>query len=270
MIVIEQGDGRLLLVRQRDHATTSAQIARAWDAPNAFTPQSWQAIVDATARHDDGWQLLEDEPPLDPKGKPYGFKRMPTESHLQVWRESVDLIEPDKPLVSLLIAQHARWLYTHFSRESTPHELQITQRFIDQMTMLIAGHLQHLMGQPNEHRKAVTAQNLQLARRLVAYFDYLSLWLLGAMGDSSFHEPVAFAERQEIITARMDKNDSSVIRLQPWPFSQKCVQLHTDVRELEQDQFDTSFELAAEMKATPVRALQWTLKPMQPSHERNA
>ena len=267
MIVIEQKDGGLLLVRQRDHAATSGQIAHAWDAPNVFPPPSWKAVIDATARHDDGWRMLEDEPPLDARGTPYDFKRLPTEIHLQVWRKSVELIEPDKPLVSLLIAQHARWLYTHFSRETTQHELQISQRFIDQMTLLIAAHLQHLMTQPEEHRRAVAPENLQIARRLLSFFDFLSLWLIGAMGDAGFSEPVAFAGRQDIITLKRDARDSSLIHVQPWPFMQKSVRLEAVVRELEQKQFENSFELAAEMKATPARVLQWTLRPAASSHD---
>ena len=64
MIVVDEPDGSLLLVRQPHHAAMSAQIAAAWRRPAALSPGVWQRLLEAVRVHDDGWGPFDDPVPL--------------------------------------------------------------------------------------------------------------------------------------------------------------------------------------------------------------
>ncbi len=179
MIVVDQPDGSLLLVRQRDHAAASGLIAQAWRRPTLVASQTWDRQIEAVRRHDDGWSAAEQSPLLDPDGRPFDFKSIPTPQHVALWRRSIELAAQDDPYVALLIAQHARWLYTTVGQDRIEDQ-RTAQRFADETAARIDGFIEQLSTGSQAERAAVSPRGLGTARVLVAFFDALSLALVGA------------------------------------------------------------------------------------------
>lgn len=260
MIVLEHANG-WRIVTQQDHARLSGEVASAWDAPDFLPPVSKQRLIEAAIRHDDGWQELDRYPPLDSSGVPFNFRTVPTGKHVAVWRRGLAQIEAEKPFVALLIAQHARWLYTHFSHEGSPEELRQAQAFIDEMTQLMARRLETLLAHDSVHRVAVEPAHLLACRRLLGFYDFLSLRLLGAMGRSQFDEPVAFAERAQRIGLSEDAGDKHAIRVYPWPFKAERIELTCPSTVLTRRSFAGSAEAARAIETGRKETLAWTLLP---------
>ncbi len=213
MIVNEQPDGSLRIVRQPDHAVTCAHMARAWRRPQAFDADLWTAFCWTVEHHDDGWIDELIDPPID-------FKEMPTVRHTEIWRRSIDLARAHSPFAGVLIALYARHLYTSFRNEQLD-DAQLSQQFIDELTSALAGEMPDTGVEPT---------TLQAALRLLGFFDALSLALLDGIPWFDRYEGLAFGD--VAATLRVDR-DGERVRINPWPFTAEHIELTTRSRPID-------------------------------------
>jgi len=257
LIVIEESDGPLLLVRQPDHAAACARIAMAWRRPQMISAEMWSRLIAGVRRHDDGWITAEQQPMLDKAGHPFDFKSIPMAMHVVVWRRSIDHIAND-PYAALLIAQHARWLYTHFSSANVIEQQRIAQVFCDELTGRIDGYLDQLTSGSPRERTAVEPHALEAARALLSFFDALSLVLIGSLPHFTESEVLAFADATTSLTIEVCKDS---VRIHPWPFEANTWRLKTTATRLPHCTFEDSKDLARHMALHAPIQLEWTLQP---------
>ena len=259
MIVINDSDS-WLLVRQTDHAAMSARIARDWCRPNAFEPAIWDRFLAAVRRHDDGWINTERSPSLDPDGRPHDFKSIHTTEHVAVWRRSVDLAAEDDPYVALLVALHARWLYTHVD-QGTVEEERIAQAFVDQITIRIDEFIGRLSVGSADLCDAVRPPNLAAAQSLLGFFDAFSLALIGGIDRFAATENLPFADRSSRLSISFDHGElhGAAVRLDPWPLKVDRLEVSTRADALPRAPFQDSAQLIAAIRQTSPIELSWTL-----------
>ena len=256
MIVIEESDGSLLLVRQPDHAIACARIARAWHRPKMLAGEMWSRLIAAVRRHDDGWIVAEKRLMLDEASRPFDFKSIPTATHAAVWRRSVDLGEGD-PYVALLIAQHARWLYTTFAKGKIDQQ-RIAQELCTDLVMRIDGLLEQLSAGSPREQAAVEPHALEASRALLSFFDALSLVLIGSLPPISKSESVAYADQNTSLTIELR---NGTVHVHPWPFEADQWRLETTAMRLTQSAFADSEDLARHIAVNAPTQLAWTLQP---------
>ena len=258
MLVVEEPTGVLVLIRQTDHAVTCAQLAQAWRPPAAVPASLWQVLLDTMSRHDDGWCETERRPLLDDDGRPVDFKAMPAEQHVAIWRRSVAAAQRDDPFAALLVALHARLLYTTIAPPE-PDDLPCAQALIDELTGVIDDSIRQLSAGDADRRRAVEPGNLQAAQRLFAFFDALPLALAGAIGWIGQTAPLAFGDRESVL--RLVRDGGSAVRVEPWPFAPAQVTLSAAAYRATPSRFDSSADLAQHLAQSAPTELTWAMIP---------
>lgn len=162
-------EGALICVTQPDHAAVSGYLAAHWGndefaAAGAYAPVDDAArlraeTLFAIAQHDNGWWEWEADPPRSPDdGLPLDLVEAsadPAEGSAR-WRRGIRRFGDGRPYASLLIALHARGLYTpragQAQESGLPHPLygaspppaqsgaarEATERFLGELSALEA------------------------------------------------------------------------------------------------------------------------------------
>lgn len=90
-----------LFVSQVEHARISGELARHWRAE--FSTE----VVEAIAHHDDGWDVWEESPKINPGiGGPFSFLEMPLAEALSIWDNSILVARRFGPLAGYMVAGH--------------------------------------------------------------------------------------------------------------------------------------------------------------------
>lgn len=257
MIVIHEPDNSLLLVRQRDHAASSTAMAEAWCRPEALAVPIWQRFIEAVRHHDDGWIESEKIPSLDEDGRPLDFKAIPTPHHVTVWRRGIDLAGRNDAYAALLIAQHARWLYTHFGKDTIEDQAR-AQKFTDELTTRMDRIIHDLSSGTPCETSAVDPKNLATARTLLSFFDQWSLVLIGALPESESDQILLFNGTSAPLSIERRRDEVSV---EPWPFMHGPWQLTTIATRLQQNTFTDTNALIQKIAVEPQTHLTWSIRP---------
>lgn len=115
MIVRRHGTD-LLLVTQPDHAALSGRLMTAWRAHGFLDRASRARVLEATRRHDLGWETLDAAPTVDlESGEPHAFTNAPLDARRGLWFRAIDTLAPEDPYVAALVAQHALTVYRRFA-----------------------------------------------------------------------------------------------------------------------------------------------------------
>jgi hypothetical protein len=253
MIVVHTGDESLRLITQPGHAYGAGQLAAQWDRPRALPPAIWPRFLEAVARHDDGWCELEQCPALDEQGRPHTFKTLPTHQHIQVWRHGIETLAQEDPYIGLLLALHARWLYTQVARNEEPEAEAAVEQFRDWLDQRVDALVDRLSAGSEDERRAVEPHNLDLARRLLGFFDMLSLVLLGALPINDWPEPLPFGDREQTLRFSIDQTRRGT--LDPWPFVEPRVTARFASYELRQQTFPSGEVLGTFLRRLPGRTI---------------
>ncbi len=263
MIVIDEPSGSLLLVRQPDHAKTCVQLANQWRQPIICDAGMWGRFIAAVGRHDDGWCNVEQMPAVDHTGRPVGFKSIATTKHVMVWQQSIELALGDDKYAALIIALHARWLYTHVSQNSD-EDRRVAQAFVGSVTSQIDGLIEVLSHGNSIPRKAISPRSLAGITRLLGFFDTLSLTLLGAITWFAKSKKLFFGNQQgavEVTRGDGTSEGQDIIYLTPWPLNVEQMVLSTRAVRLPMQRFDDSQVLTECMANQQAIDLCWILRP---------
>jgi hypothetical protein len=116
-MIVRRLDADLLLINQDDHAALAGRIMAAWRADGLPQRPTRSRVLDATARHDVGWQIIDAAPSVDPKtGMPYEFVTAPLEVRQGVWPRALSQLAADDPYIAALVAHHAVTVYRRYAQ----------------------------------------------------------------------------------------------------------------------------------------------------------
>lgn len=258
-MLVGDGPGRTLrLILQPDHAQLAGQFAAHWRRPGAVPAAMWPRVIEAVAQHDLGWREAERVPALDARGRPHSFKSLPTSAHVAIWRAGVSRTLATDRYMGLLVALHARWLYTTFMKPGGRTEACEAQAFVAEMDQRIDAAIDALAAGDRAQRAAVQPAALMTARRLVAGLDGLSLMLCGALPFGATAEPVAFGERAARVTPRASPAGA---RLWPWPFDSDTVAATVTARDVADRAYADADDLRRALEAAEPRTLHFLVTP---------
>lgn len=125
MIIVDEGE-RLAIITQPDHARFAGELLSLWRTDGLPEHPRRHDILFATREHDNGWQEADSAPWIDPKShRPYDFIGYPEPGRLEIWRRGIGRFAAQRPLVALLIAEHAEAIHQPLTES--------WQRFFDQL-----------------------------------------------------------------------------------------------------------------------------------------
>ncbi len=185
---IDLGDGRAcwLLVSQVEHARLSAVLAeRCLDhfGQSSFSPADSgmaatqiesvrRELLQAIARHDDGWTQWETQPGLEPElRRPLSFREVPQSESLVIWEGSIQCAANVGPLAAWVVSGHfAALLETSEKDHDRGASAKWLAKTADQRVAWLA-EWQAL--NPAQH----TTQLAEEALVWLQTFDLMSLWI---------------------------------------------------------------------------------------------
>lgn len=256
MIVLPQHDGGLLLIRQTDHAKASGELARQWRRPGVFPAQTWDLLIDAVAHHDDGWIETENTPVLCPDGSPCDFKKLPEADHVAIWQRSIALAAERDPYIALVVAMHARRLYTEVIPARVETDPGVVIEFLAHLNEQTDDWINALTCGSPAMRSAVRPHNLEKARALLSFMDSVTLGLLGAIDRVTTTHPLAFAHESAPIRLTYE---SGKVTLNPWPFEGRCLTLSMPAVYVARKVFASQDALHEANRQGEKRTLGWTI-----------
>ncbi len=134
-------DGQVWLITQPAHAELAGKMAAHWGNEEFAVPGHFAASADpqrlrrevvlAVAEHDNGWWEWEADPPLSTKdGLPQDLGEVLKNpvAGMERWRLGIPRLAEQHPYASLLIGDHAHWLYAvQFNPDPPPEFTHILQ-----------------------------------------------------------------------------------------------------------------------------------------------
>ena len=92
------------LVAQPDHAALAGDLAERIES--GLFPKLDSDVVQAIARHDEGWAEFDYTAPKFVNGRPASFLEMPPVDFLRAWRGSIQRAEQVAPIAGILVSEH--------------------------------------------------------------------------------------------------------------------------------------------------------------------
>ena len=258
MIVLRGEANTWRLIEQPDHAAMAGRLAEAWARPASIDPAIWPRLIEAIARHDAGWCEAERAPAVDAHGRPHSFKTLPLPAHIAIWRRGVKQLMRRDPYAGLIVALHARWLYTDLMHPTDRDDAARVQALLDELDQQIDLAIGGLQAAGEAERAAVQPRALMTARRLASALDGLSLQLCGALPAGELPGPLAFGERAAPLRLAAQGERMTVT---PWPFAQDAVTLTLPARDIPDVAYDDGAALAAALREATPMTLRYRLAP---------
>ena len=117
MIIVDDAEW-LTVITQPDHARFAAELLSLWRSDGLPEHPRRRDLLFATREHDNGWQEADSAPWIDPvTRRPHDFRSYPQEGRFEIWNRGIHRFADERPLVALLIAEHAEAIHQPLSEE---------------------------------------------------------------------------------------------------------------------------------------------------------
>lgn len=232
-MLVRESDGRLLLIRQDDHAKLCGEMA----ARLVDGPEERGAFVAAARVHDNGWREADAAPLLNPHtARPHTYNDYPDEGYLDVWRRGIARAVALDAHVGLLVSLHGSRFFTGsrapYLREFHDAQCQLQDR-------LLAG-----LGLGGSH-DALPAP-VEEASGWIRFLDGVSLFACGEWGSP---RALDAPDCEHVL----EREEGRVV-VDPWPFDDEFT-LTIDAIELARAPYAEQRELDEDVRVAPTRRL---------------
>jgi Protein of unknown function (DUF3891) len=224
-VIVRQDGGRLVLVRQTDHALLSGWLAAAWGRPPWTPPRPFDESVVAARLHDLPWARFDETLPLRPDGRPLAFHEVARAVSTELYGRGLDAVEAIDPHAGLLSSLHfsgfftSHWGWLHGHRPPSPEggEGDAIGRFV----------ARELARQRRLRERLGIDGDDDADRTLMCAYVWLQLWdrisldicRYGFGGWSADYPPAPLgpAPGAEVVRLHVELEPGGVCRLDPYP-----------------------------------------------------
>lgn len=231
------------LVYQTAHARLAADLLRPLRAD--LRPARWDALLYATALHDNGWQEWEPGDHRTPLGTPRHFRETTMADVVRQSAFALERVQHGSLFAALLVAEHVRSLYGRLGDEA-----------VDAM-------LRSQTPARARWRRALGVTQAEVAAHYPAlrWADTLSLMLCEhALPQDELRVEVGRLPGADAPTFAWRRADGSV-GLDPWPYADGAtVEVSAEAIRLRRLTFATDAALARAMASATPQVVAWTLR----------
>jgi hypothetical protein len=223
-MIRQHGSNPPVFFKNTEHAGLAGQLARHFGNHHFELPPIPQEVfIDLAYHHDDGWQAIDDNPPLNDEGLPFDLQETPTRYLFATINESPAINEKRHPLAGLLDSMHLYGIYT--GRFGLTDPIDWGHYSIDEQRQLRA-----CLNQELERQNRLKAQlagtpcvydhYLMYAYKLLQFLDMLALYFNcrtpGMRGAQIFEHVPCHTDEDVCVT--IHELESGAYRLIPFPF----------------------------------------------------
>jgi len=259
MLFREDPEGPVSLT-QPTHAWVVGQLARAWGNKQFGSFAPWEAVCLGAEQHDIGWLIWEKTPTFNPQtGRPHSFMEVPTQVHVDLWSNAKQLALPFGRYVALLVSLHGTGLYERHQSWQKSSERTRVQNFLNQEHVFQQELITDLSADPY-YAPYTTPETIASNQRMIAVWDQLSLALCGGIEDKQQVPDVPIVAGKTTLTLTSVADNTSQVRVDPWPFQRPTVTLVYEGRRLQQT-FTDEAAMQQALEHAPWMTLTTTLRP---------
>ena len=248
MLHREDAEG-LIVISQPAHAWISGQLARHWGRGEFHKPS--EEVCLAAEQHDIGFLAWEQNPTLNPvTGLPHTFLELPTQAHLEIWKQGIRQMLRFGRYPALLVSLHFTGLAKRSEAEDGPED---KERFLEEQDELQTTLTTSL---ENDYHYAplLTEEVIRRDRELVSLWDWMSLLLCFGCREEKLPNVPAGNGAAEIKMTPLGEEGRQV-SVQPWPFIPDQLRLVCEGRRLLQTYKEEKAMREALRAAAPVTLL---------------
>lgn len=231
-MIIQGHDTELVLIRQPDHARLAARLMANWQDGGLPANPRRDAILAATAVHDDGWIEEDAAPIVDADGRPIDFITADVAVKQRVWQRVVGALAGEQPYVAALVAQHALTVYT--DHRGKPEWQAFFARMADLRTAILS------------RCDPASAANIDEDYRFVRMGDILSLIFCGGWRQPYDHD------------GRHIERHGGVLTIAPDPFGGQTIEIAIEARRIPRQPYGSDAAFRAAYDAAAVDSLRGT------------
>lgn len=236
----------LIVITQPAHAWVSGCLARAWgnEQFGSFAPT--EQVCLGAEQHDIGWLLWEGAPTLNPQtGHPCSFREIPTAVHVDIWSSAKHLALPFGRYAALLVSLHGTGLFDRYRNwQKSPESSQRVQAYQEQ-EYAFQTEITATLQNDSYYAAYAIPEAIERNRSLIAIWDLFSLTVCMGLHQEQQFSQVPTASGATTLTLTPMNDDSTRIKVEPWPFQQSQVTLVYEGRLLEETFTDETAMRAA-------------------------
>jgi len=267
--MILQQDDPMVVIRQTDHAFLAGFFAREWGNETFTRPEPFASFCLAAAEHDNGWQVWELAPGVDPKTfTPYSFMTVPTEEHVALYQRGIERAVKADLYAGLLVAAHCTGLYDRakatmpgysakYVKTQEQHQANdFVQRLRLQQLRLKVDLRNNPATKPFTEEKLIKANS----QRLDA-LDRLSLFFCLGSADETIIEGVPVNDEGAEVDWEIRKAGKNEFTLAPYPFRREPLEFAILARRIPKRRYTEDAELQKVVTAASYFNIRFTLRP---------
>ncbi len=259
----------MVVIRQTDHAFLAGFFAREWGNETFTRPEPFASFCLAAAEHDNGWQVWELAPGVDPKTfTPYSFMTVPTEEHVALYQRGIERAVKADLYAGLLVAAHCTGLYDRakatmpgysakYVKTQEQHQANdFVQRLRLQQLRLKVDLRNNPATKPFTEEKLIKANS----QRLDA-LDRLSLFFCLGSADETIIEGVPVNDEGAEVDWEIRKAGKNEFTLAPYPFRREPLEFAILARRIPKRRYTEDAELQKVVTAASYFNIRFTLRP---------
>ena len=261
MFLHDTGDpARTIAIPQASHAWLAWQLADHWGNRRFTRALPRAEVLAAVMLHDSGWTEFDASPGIDPDGRPRTFDRMDADSHLDIWRKSVDRTALNSRYAALLVAKHfadmAEVKTTDLLERGNTSSARLAESFRAEMERRQASWMESL-AVDSRYLDCLEGPRRQSNADILTLSDRISVYLCASL--SIQFEIMAPTVESEFEAVSLTALDRTHWRVDPWPMEGDRVRLQCEGRLLPRTNFDSSEEFHHALHRAPVERVNFTL-----------
>lgn len=251
---------RTLAISQASHAWLAWQLAEHWGSRRFNRPQPRAEVLAAVMLHDSGWTEFDLAPGVDDEGRPRTFDRMLVETHLKVWRRSVDHAALHSRYAALLVARHfaelAEVKTADLLERGDTASARLAESFRAEMDRRRVSWEENLASD-TRYQDCLRGPRRQSNADILTLADRVSVFLCASLASEFvIAAPMVGGKTQPVELRAIDR---AHWRVDPWPMEGDRVRLQCEGRLLSAARFGTDDEFHAVLQRAPVERLSFTL-----------
>ncbi|MGI0091271.1 MAG: DUF3891 family protein [Nitrososphaerales archaeon] len=230
MIVLKQGDSKILLITQLEHQDLAGQIAAVWGNSDFSEPEPFSPMVAAAGNHDNGWWERDIHPTVNPKnGLPYAFTELPVLEWLLMYKRGIERIAECDPYEGLMVGMHGVGLRknrygtvpaTDRRDRLTSKEENAVRDYITSGEKL-QGKLRRKLSSSPLYRRHSTKQRVWNNYELLQVWDRLSLYLCSGGQSGGIKDgvlsPTPSNYSKGDLELHLERRNNGDVKIKPFP-----------------------------------------------------
>jgi len=251
---------RTLAIPQASHSWLAWQLAEHWGNRRFSRPSPRAEVLAAVMLHDSGWTEFDTAPGIDEDGRPRTFDRMEVETHLDIWRRSVDRTALHSRYAALLVASHfaemAELKTADYLQRGDTSSARLAESFRAEMNRRENSWVE-ILSRDARYQGCMRGTRRQSNADILTLADRASVFLCAAL--AAEFEVAAPAADGESGAVRFTAVDPTHWRVDPWPMEGDRVRLQCEGRLLPVTRFDSAAAFHEVLRRAPVERLNFTL-----------